>query len=47
MTAGRFVVLSRGQKLKSIPFPGPGIYEFRVRCGDSVATDEIRLEDEP
>ena len=47
LSAGRFYVQSRGYKLTGIPFPGPGIYEFRVRCGGNVAVDEVRMEDRP
>lgn len=47
MTAGRFTVLSRAHRMPHVPFPEPGIYEFRVRCGDNHATDEVRLEGRP
>ena len=47
LTAGRFAVLSRGHKLRGIPFPEPGVYEFRVRCDGNAAGDEIRVEDNP
>lgn len=45
MTRGRFFVLNRGYRLARVPFPEPGIYEFQIRCGNNVGTDEIRLED--
>jgi hypothetical protein len=47
MTAGRFAVLSRAHRLKSVPFPEPGVYEFRVRCAGNLASDEVRVEDRP
>ncbi len=47
LTAGRFAVLNRGYKLTGVPFPEPGWYEFRVRCGTGVGTDEMRLEESP
>lgn len=47
MTRGRFFVLNRGYRMLQVPFDEPGIYEFRVRCGDNVQTDEIRLEERP
>lgn len=46
MTRGRFFVLNRGYRLPDLPFVEPGIYEFRIRCGNNVGTDEIRLEDQ-
>jgi hypothetical protein len=46
MTRGRFFVLNRGYRLADVPFPEPGIYEFRIRCGNNVGTDEVRLEEE-
>jgi hypothetical protein len=45
LTRGRFFVLNRGYRLANVAFPAPGIYEFRIRCGVNVATDELRLED--
>ena len=45
LTRGRFFVLNRGYHLPRIPFREPGIYEFRIRCGGNVGTDEIRLEE--
>ena len=45
MTRGRFFVLNRGYRLAGLVFPAPGIYEFRIRCGENVGTDELRLED--
>ncbi|AWM37790.1 hypothetical protein GobsT_41890 [Gemmata obscuriglobus] len=45
MTRGRFFVLNRGYRLALVPFPEPGIYEFRIRCGNNAGCDEIRLED--
>lgn len=47
MTRGRFFVLNRAYRLPDVPFPEAGIYEFRVRCGPSQNTDELRLEDHP
>ncbi len=47
LTSRRFAVLSRAHKLRGIPFPEPGIYEFRVRCDANVAGDEVRLENNP
>ncbi|MDB5309738.1 MAG: hypothetical protein JWO38_3940 [Gemmataceae bacterium] len=47
MIAGRFFVLSRGYKISDVPFPEPGVYEFRVRCGVNIGVDEIRLERNP
>jgi hypothetical protein len=44
LTQGRFDVLSRAYKLTAIPFPQPGVYEIRIKCGDNCGTDEIRLE---
>lgn len=46
MTRGRFFVLNRGYKLTAVPFPEPGIYEFRIRSGTNRGGDEVRLEDE-
>ena len=45
MTRGRFFVLNRGYRLTYLPFQTAGIYEFRIRCGENVGTDELRLED--
>ena len=47
MTRGRFFVLNRGYRLPRLPFAQPGVYEFRVRCGNNVGVDEIRVEDVP
>jgi hypothetical protein len=47
MTAGRFAILNRGYRLLGVPFPEPGWYEFRIRCGTGIAIDEIRLEESP
>jgi hypothetical protein len=45
MTSGRFSVLNRGYKLKGLMFPEPGVFEFRIRCGSGLSSDEIRLEE--
>ena len=45
LTRGRFFVLNRGYRLTLVPFPEPGVYEFRVRCGGNTGSDEVRLED--
>jgi hypothetical protein len=45
MTRGRFFVLNRGYRLPLVPFPAPGVYELRVRCGGNVGVDELRLEE--
>jgi hypothetical protein len=47
MTAGRFAVLNRGYRLLGLPFPEPGWYEFRIRCGTVTSSDEVRLEESP
>jgi hypothetical protein len=47
MTGGRLVVLSRAYRLPEIPFFEPGVYEFRVVCGENVAADTIRVEEAP
>jgi hypothetical protein len=47
MTRGRFFVLNRGYRLTNVAFPAPGVYEFRIRCGENSGTDELRLEDVP
>ncbi len=44
LTQGRFSVLSRAYKLSGMPFPQPGIYEIRIKCGVNVGVDELRLE---
>jgi hypothetical protein len=44
MTRERLAVLSRAYKLPVIPFRSPGVYEFRVVCGESVAADILRVE---
>jgi hypothetical protein len=44
MTIERLALLSRAYKLPEIPFRTPGVYEFRVVCGESVAADTIRVE---
>jgi hypothetical protein len=44
MTRKRLAVLSRAYKLPEIPFRSPGVYEFRVVCGESVVADTLRVE---
>jgi hypothetical protein len=45
MTRGRFFVLNRGYRFTKLAFPAPGMYQFRIRCGVNVGTDELRLEE--
>ena len=44
MNRERLAVLSRAYKLPEIPFRSPGVYEFRVVCGESAAADTLRVE---
>lgn len=35
-------------RLRNVPFPHPGVYEFRLRCdGQEVAREPIRLRENP
>lgn len=45
MTRGRFFVLNRAYRLPRLLFPEPGVYEFRIWCGENLGTDELRLEE--
>jgi hypothetical protein len=38
---------SRGWRLRKVPFPEPGVYEIRIRCGtDLLAIERILLTEE-